>query len=395
MRIRYFLYLPIVVSVVSLAAAAGPSQIFRSISQVDVPSANINQSQHQQHVKKHIHQFQTDLERVRKLPQSTLTTPCWLVSKDSTFTKSWTFDDWEKHQSQSLPRYARHLLTWIFSTTAYNIIPTIFIVVVWTVLLFKIKEGFEINMSATKFAMTLGFMQSPTLLLLTLKTNRALDRMLETRKAWGVLARATKTLTGMIATYIIPYNPEAGLIFVRYLTIIGWTLKAQFRRKDDDTDVISALFEQYPVEKEWLLNCPTKNPTAIVGRLRHLLSILGRNESEGGVSIPPVVMLRMEEILGEIEQTIGICIRVFLSPVPPTYTRHTSRVLVLYMFLLPAALVGAGVTQLPAIVTAVFATYVLVGIDEIGLESKCDRMAHIICNNRLISFALQYIIVQR
>jgi predicted membrane chloride channel (bestrophin family) len=43
---------------------------------------------------------------------------------------------------------------------------------------------------------------------------------------------------------------------------------------------------------------------------------------------------------------------------------------VLYMFLLPAALVGTGVSLLPAIVTSTFASYVLVGIDEIGLESK-------------------------
>jgi hypothetical protein len=40
------------------------------------------------------------------------------------------------------------------------------------------------------------------------------------------------------------------------------------------------------------------------------------------------------------------------------------------MFLLPAALMGVGVTIVPATVTSTFATYVLVGIDEIGLESK-------------------------
>lgn len=106
----------------------------------------------------------------------------------------------------------------------------------------------------------------------------------------------------------------------------------------------------------------------------------------------------MDEILYDIEQTIGICTRVFVSPVPPTYTRHTSRVLLLYMFLMvsyfsprefcyyvcisftfinkmneytqPGALVGSGVALIPAIVTATFASYVLVGIDEIGLESK-------------------------
>jgi hypothetical protein len=54
------------------------------------------------------------------------------------------------------------------------------------------------------------------------------------------------------------------------------------------------------------------------------------------------------------------------------------------MFLLPAALVGTGVSLLPAIVTSTFASYVLVGIDEIGLESKLSFLANV--ENYLIGF---------
>ena len=311
---------------------------------------------------KAIEYFRNDLKRIDDLPISKLTTPCWLVSRDSTFTKSWDFDDWERHQKMSAIRYSRHLLSWFRSPTAANILPTIVIVACWTVLLFRVVNRKAINMSSTKFAMTLGFIQAPILLMLTLKTNRALDRMLETRKAWGVLSKATRTFTNLNMVYLFKFEPEITLLIVRYLAFFGWSLKATYRKDEDDTEMIQTLFEHYPDEKEYLLSSPTKRPVAIVTRIRYLLSLLS------GSSTPPTILLRMEELIYDIETTIGICARVFVSPVPPTYTRHTSRVLLLYMFLMPAALIGTGVALVPAVLTACFASYVLVGIDEIGNE---------------------------
>lgn len=359
----------LLISSLSADISAGNSVSLSLTRQTAATRTSIREHENcREHVQKSVQQFRTDFEQLRNLPTSALTTPCWQVSKDSTFTKTWTFDDWDKHQERSALRYARHLVSWFVSTTARNIMPTIFIVALWTILLFKVAEEHSLNMSATKFAMTLGFIQAPILLLLTLKTNRSLDRMLETRKAWGVLSRASRALTGLICAHVVPYNSEIGLLMARYLALIGWSLKAQFRRNEDETDMICTLFEQFPEEKEWLLNCPSKRPTVIVTRLRYLLAGLSTDGSLEGSSVPPVILLRMDQILYDIEQTIGINTRVFVSPVPPTYTRHTSRVLVLYMVLLPGALVGSGVSLLPAILTATFASYVLVGIDEIGLE---------------------------
>mmetsp|Transcript_40013 Transcript_40013/g.113294 ORF Transcript_40013/g.113294 Transcript_40013/m.113294 type:complete len:100 (+) Transcript_40013:1-300(+) len=57
------------------------------------------------------------------------------------------------------------------------------------------------------------------------------------------------------------------------------------------------------------------------------------------------------------------------SPIPPTYTRHTSRVLCLYLGLLPIALVGGSTCGLLAILVNIsLLSYVFVGIDEIGVE---------------------------
>jgi len=171
-----------------------------------------------------------------------------------------------------------------------------------------------------------------------------------------------------MSAYITPTRPDVGLIMARYLAFCGWSLKATLRKHDDDTDMIDALFHSLPAEKEWLLNCPAKRPTAVVARLRYLLSNLAKDARHGGISIPPIALLRMEETLYDIEQVIGICNRMMTTPIPPTYTRHTSRVLVIYMCLLPIGLIGMDIPLFPAIITAISGSYIMVGIDEIGLE---------------------------
>ena len=121
-----------------------------------------------------------------------------------------------------------------------------------------------------------------------------------------------------------------------------------------------------PQEGDWLLKqTQSKHPYALVCRLRHLFSKL---QEESKIDIPNHILLRIEEILYDIEATTGICNRILVSPIPPTYTRHTSRVLVLYLSMLPVALAGMGVGTLAAVVTVSLAGYILIGIDEIGLE---------------------------
>ena len=43
---------------------------------------------------------------------------------------------------------------------------------------------------------------------------------------------------------------------------------------------------------------------------------------------------------------------------------------------MPLAVVGLGASLIATLITSAFATYVLVGIDEIGLESKFKLYAH-------------------
>jgi len=333
--------------------------------------------------------FTKDIYELEALPLTNITTPCNLISCDTSYTKSWTLKDWDEHCQVSILRYYMHAMSWSKSTTAHHILPTIGLIGIWSsVVSILSSKVLFFSTNPSKFAVTLTFLQAPIVLLLTLRTNRALDRLLESRKAWGALTRSARCLMGVVCSHVLPHHEELALIVGRYLALFGWSLKGMLRGQDDKALVKAIFSNDRQVadidEANWLLNCKSKRPVAILCRLRHLCSTLttesiGKNrnimnrfsrcttkKNEGMVS--PVVLLRIEELLYDMETCVGILGRILMSPIPPTYTRHTSRVLVLYLTFLPVALAGIGSSPLSIVLTCIFASYVLVGIDEIGCE---------------------------
>ena len=314
-----------------------------------------------------IESFHNDVQHFEAQPNTDLTTPCIILCRDTTYTKLWNLDDWKDHSKHALSRYTKHIFLWPTSTTMHNILGAVTISGLWGFIISKLsmKYGF-FKAGVAKFTITFTFLQAPILLLLTLRTNRALDRLLEARKAWGSLGRSTRSLMGITCAYILPQHPEAVGVVARYLAICGWVLKGMIR-KEDDSELIQNIMKSVPEEAEWLSKQSNgkgiKRPHAVVCRLRNLFAKLQQD-----IDIPHYIMLRIEEILYDIEATTGVCNRILVSPIPPTYTRHTSRVLVMYLSMLPIALAGMGVGTAPVVVTVMFASYILIGIDEIGLE---------------------------
>lgn len=279
-------------------------------------------------------------------------------------------------------RYTRHICSWPSSTSLKSILPTVVLVLSWSVLiLLATRYSPLINNLVLKLSLPSGLIGtfiSPIALLLSIRANRALNRLMEVRSAWGIMGKSIRSLTGVIATYGVfaaIQSSEEGvkeqdvalistsLLAARYLAIFGWCMKAAFRHDEDDSDIIRAVLPQS--EADWLLSSPSKRPIAIISRVRGLiqqLSSLGRD------NISPMIHLTLEQRLYDLESTFGICNRILMSPIPPTYTRHTSRVLCLFLFLLPINFAGSGTSPLALLLSVITITYCLVGIDEIGLE---------------------------
>jgi predicted membrane chloride channel (bestrophin family) len=76
--------------------------------------------------------------------------------------------------------------------------------------------------------------------------------------------------------------------------------------------------------------------------------------------------LRLDESLIRLEDVVGGCERLYRTPIPLSYTRHTSRLLLVWLAYMPLAVWGevgaAALLVAPLLVVALF------GIDEIGVE---------------------------
>ena len=302
---------------------APPSEISVVDSQPESQSTNTTNL-----LNTYISSFQQDLKSLTNLPPTTLTTPCHLILRDRTYTLPWTLTHWSRHQAPSLQRYWHHISNWIHSTTAASIVPVVAVELLWAVCV-SLAAGWipRVELGITKFTVTMTFLQSPVLLLLTLRTNRALDRLLEARRAWGSLNSNIRSLMGLVCNYILPEDPRGAIVIARYLVVFSWTLKAVLRGEEDDA-LVEAMFsseEELRREYSWLKQCEGKRPIAILTRLRYLLARYShsqpivKDEKENGV-VSTVALLRMEETLHAMEQAVGICNRIQISPIPPTYT---------------------------------------------------------------------------
>ncbi|KAL3935743.1 MAG: hypothetical protein SGBAC_008806 [Bacillariaceae sp.] len=261
--------------------------------------------------------------------------------------------------------------TWFNSTTARSVWPTVITLTCWALLIQLLAFKFEwLNSFLSQPAIAKGAASfgGPISLLLALRTNRSLNRLLECRSMFGKYIRASGSLMNLIATYVSPIDKERAILLGRYLSIYGWCTKGLFRSEPDGA-LIQLMLP--PKEAEWLRRQSTSHtidtPTCIHARVRCLLAPL---LSE----IPLSAGNAMEDRLSTLESSLGVNKRLLGSPIPPTYTRHTSRVLCLYLGLIPFSLVGSNngpvsATFLLATLLTIGATaYVLVGIDEIGVE---------------------------
>ena len=290
--------------------------------------------------------------------------------------------------ASSLERYTRHVRSWPKSTSTKSILPTVSLVLVWSTMILLASSQYaprtvsSIILQSSLSSGLIGPFLSPIALLLSLRANQALNRLNEVRGAWGLMGKSIRSLAGVIASYgVFAINQSTegedttdeetdlesistqstSLLAARYLAIFGWSMKATFRKDEDDADIIRSVLPK--VEADWLLSSTAKRPIAILSRIRRLTQQLC---SRGSIS--PMIHLTLEERLYDLETSFGICNRILMSPIPPTYTRHTSRVLCLFLFLLPLNFAGSKMSPLALLMSVTTITYVLVGIDEIGLE---------------------------
>ena len=192
-------------------------------------------------------------------------------------------------------------------------------------------------------------------------------------------------LSSILGTYVYPLSPPAAILAVRHLSILGWLLKALVRGEDEDSQqqvLLQMLANKNRTcektrteddsEYQWLLQQP-KRCVAIPSRIRQICAMaMASTTTSSSIQqqqLQQQQLLIVEERIRELEAVVGICERLFGSPIPPTYTRHLSRVMSLWLLLLPVSLIAAAQLRTlgVAFVTSI-AAYVFIGLDEVGME---------------------------
>jgi putative membrane protein len=219
---------------------------------------------------------------------------------------------------------------------------------------------------------TFSLLAAPLALLLTLRANASVSRLFEGRLLFGSLVTHSRSLASVLKIHVFPHYPQAATLAARHLVLVGWILKASLRSGESfesEQQVISAVLGTGK-DAMWL-SSQNKRTVAVTSRLRQICSvalaeIASTNSTTHSYSYG--IQFIVEERIADLEQAVGGCDRLFSSPIPPTYSRHLSRVISMWIFLMPMSFVGAGLSPLGVVVAAAVSTYVFVGIDEVGME---------------------------
>lgn len=305
--------------------------------------------------------FRSDVSVLAKTRAKELPQLHYISHTGSTYTVLWNPAAWDSHISTW--RYVRHIMTWHLSSTARVIVPVVATFTAWAAFVCLAEPAFGIKLTMTMAPLTL--VSSALALLLTLRTNQSLTRLLEARLAWGKAVLHARILAGMLLTRVCPVNPSAAFLCGRLLSTVGWSLRSSLLGPSVDRDALDSLLP--PEEAEWIAS-QRKPSLAALDRVGYIMRELSLDTAYSSRPLAAEAHRVILEELVNLDGVVGICERILSSPVPPTYTRFTSRMLVLWLACIPLALKGMHLSP-PTVIFGTFLTaYIMIGIDEIAIE---------------------------
>ena len=200
-------------------------------------------------------------------------------------------------------------------------------------------------------------------LLLSYRTNSAYSRFWEARGHWTSTKIICRSLAVVMKTHFAPYSPKSTAKFIDQLSAfpaclmhlcLGGAAKLSNNAQQwlpNDLD--------YQTQPAWpcMLLCLELQKTLHEAELE--------SKSAKGSLIESAhhahAAHQIDNLLGQMSN----CEKILRTPVPWTYSRHTSRFLTLWLGTLPLALIGT-VSKWLVLPIMISASYCMLGIEEIG-----------------------------
>lgn len=190
-------------------------------------------------------------------------------------------------------------------------------------------------------------------LLLVFRTNQAYDRWWEGRKLWGALVNTTRNLARAASVHLA-HDPARLRTVLALAQAFPAATMAVLRQKPW---VPSGL----PESEAWAIAAKPHAPTAIAQRISWHLE----QERKAG-RLTDMVFTSLDANQHALVDIVGACERIHKTPLPFAYVVHLRRALVLYCASLPFAI--ASIYGWANIFVVYFISYILLGIEEIGVE---------------------------
>jgi len=234
-------------------------------------------------------------------------------------------------------------------------------------------------------------------LLLVFRTNAAYARWDDARKQWGSIINNCRSLVRQANTFFTEDRYPGFGNFRDYRRRVAAEtsaftrcLRCFLRGKADDPNL--------EVELRRLGFSPDEVSGYMGSANRQCYALQKLGETARLYGMENQDRARFDMTLSVLCDNVGACERIFKSPIPLVYTRHTSRFVGVWLGLLPLAIWAADPSwnHLATIPACAVTTFFLLGIEELGLqieepfgilpmEAFCDGAIYAALNEAVIS----------
>ena len=240
-------------------------------------------------------------------------------------------DDWIRHRSSS--RHGRHLASIVTSRVIMALGPPVFSLTAFAAVVTCYNEAISANMLPGWLPLLhinslLFSLSAPALaLLLVFRTNASYARFDEARKAWGMNVNRSRDVCRQALTFIrSPADASKLQSFLHFAAAFSYVLKKHICDGGDLEDELNGLLDD--AELASVLSAPHR-PNYVLQIMSELVYSTSMSEMERA---------SMDRNLTQFHDSVGACERIFKTPIPLSYTRLTSRFLVIWHIALPLGL---------------------------------------------------------
>lgn len=240
-------------------------------------------------------------------------------------------EDWTWHKSST--RHGRHLLSIASSRVILALGPPVISLTGVSAAIAFYNEAIEIQILPPWFPLlhisSLPFsLTAPALaLLLVFRTNASYARFDEARKSWGMAVNRTRDLCRQALTWMrSPADAPKLECFLRHLAAFPYTLKDHTSRRYELQSELAGVLEETELKAVMMASHRPNHVSQIMSELVYSTNIRDMERSS------------MDANITQLHDTVGACERLFKTPIPLSYTRLTSRFLVIWHLALPFGL---------------------------------------------------------